>query len=63
MSGWPFDDWLRFAVRGFGLSPDEFWQTSLCDWLVLIQARSQPPLTQAELTNLMKLYPDENTHE
>lgn len=63
-SDWPFDLWLKTAVRGFSLSPTEFWAMSVRDWLALIASHSEQGLARTELSVLMNIYPDylgENT--
>lgn len=61
MNEWPFDLWLKTAVRGFGLSPNEFWQMSVCDWLVLLAGNTEQSFSRTELATLMNTYPDEET--
>jgi len=55
---WPFDLWLKAAVRGFGLSPTEFWAMSVRDWLALLASGSEQGLARTELSRLMDIYPD-----
>jgi len=55
---WPFVDWHKVAVRHLSLSPSEFWAMPLADWLALI-APDAPALDAAELTQLMKDFPDD----
>jgi len=62
MHEWPFDMWLKTAVRGFGLSPREFWQMSVCDWLALIAGAGEHGMGREELGTLMNIYPDEENH-
>ncbi|PHS40233.1 MAG: hypothetical protein COA91_04450 [Robiginitomaculum sp.] len=59
MNQWPFDMWLKTAVRGFGLSPAEFWQMSVRDWLVLISGTGKPGIAHDKFDDLMNTYPDE----
>jgi len=56
---WPFQTWHTIAVRRFGLSPDQFWDMPLRDWLALIGEASRAGVSRDDLQNLMKLYPDE----
>jgi len=58
MSEWPFDLWLKTAVRGFGLSPAAFWAMSVRDWLSLLASNSEQGLARTELSSLMNIYPD-----
>ena len=55
---WPFRDWHTAAVRGLRLSPSEFWDMPLADWLALI-APTHTPLRGEELRALMENHPDE----
>jgi Phage tail assembly chaperone protein, TAC len=57
-SEWPFDLWLKTAVRGFGLSPTEFWSMSVRDWLNLLASSKAHGLARNDLSNLMNTYPD-----
>ncbi|PHQ60443.1 MAG: hypothetical protein COC03_02250 [Robiginitomaculum sp.] len=59
-SEWPFDLWLKTAVRGFGLSPAEFWAMSVRDWLALLVRNGEQGLARTGLSTLMNTYPDEN---
>ncbi|MBL4854845.1 MAG: phage tail assembly chaperone [Robiginitomaculum sp.] len=63
MTEWPFDMWLKTAVRGFGLSPHEFWQMSVCDWLVLIAGAGSEGITREKFDELMNTYPDAKNNE
>jgi len=52
-------DWpaaLRLAVR-LGLTPQAFWQLSLCEWRALTGG-STPALDRAALDALLQRYPD-----
>ncbi len=60
---WPFEDWLRLAVRGFRLSPAEFWDLSLRDWLSLTQIDAPDALSRDDLAALIQSYPDESQDE
>ena len=60
---WPFDLWLKTAVRGFGLSPCAFWNMSVRDWLTLLASNEVQGLARAELCTLMNTYPDEKLHD
>lgn len=55
---WPFDDWLRLAVRRYGLTPSEFWAMSLRDWRVLNKGQMGLPCVRAEFEALAAEYPD-----
>lgn len=55
---WPFDAWHRLAVCHLHLSPSEFWNMPLADWLALI-ASGAPSLDKETLNQMMKDYPDE----
>ena len=59
MQKWPFDIWLKTAVRGFGLSPTEFWQMPVRDWLVLISGANDRGIARDKFDDLMNIYPDE----
>ena len=60
---WPFDAWLRLAVRGFRLTPAAFWSMSVRDWLTLTRAESVPAMGADELSALSLQFPDEVTYE
>jgi len=61
-SNWPFQIWLELAVRVYGLSPQQFWQMSLSDWLSLLsqstQRASMRPLKRGALSDLINQFPD-----
>jgi len=57
---WPFDLWLKTAVRGFALSPTEFWTMSVRDWLALLASNGEQGLARADLSILMNTYPDDD---
>lgn len=63
MGEWPFDLWLRTAVRGFALSPTEFWNMSVRDWLALLAGNAQQSLARADLSTLINTYPDETQND
>lgn len=56
---WPFDEWLKIAVRRFGLSPSEFWQMPLREWLLLMETTRMAGCGRAEFDALMAQFPDE----
>lgn len=58
-SQWPFEAWLSLAVRGFRLSPQQFWDMSLRDWLTLTRADEARAMTADELSDLQIMFPDE----
>lgn len=62
MSAWPFDLWMKYAVRALGLSPEQFWSVTIADWLCLMP-KSASGMTRGALTNLMGLYPDEKNND
>ena len=55
---WPFDVWLRIAVKRFGLAPTEFWAMPLREWLVLMKATQPASLDRKRLDALIQTYPD-----
>ena len=59
---WPFDVWLDIAVRIFGISPRDFWDMNLNDWLTLLsQAKGRTglrPMNRHKLSGLMTVFPD-----
>ena len=57
---WPFDLWLKIAVRNFGLTPAAFWSMSVRDWLALLAGHNEQGLARSDLGNLMNTYPDED---
>ena len=56
---WPFEAWLRLAVRGFRLNPQQFWDMSLSDWRALMRSESVPVMNVEELSELQNRFPDE----
>ncbi len=62
-NNWPFEAWLRLAVKGFRLSPDEFWEMSLRDWLTLTRTEQTPCLNAQDLEALLIQFPDEVKHD
>lgn len=62
-SDWPFDAWLKLAVRGYRLTPAAFWEMSLCDWLCLTKANAPDALSRDDLAALIQSYPDESQDE
>ncbi len=63
MQEWPFDLWLKTAVRSFGLSPTAFWNMSVRDWLALLAGNGAHGLARSDLARLMNTYPDEDIHD
>ncbi len=59
LAEWPFDLWLKTAVRSFGLNPAAFWGMSVRDWLALLAGNAEQGLARADLGTLMNTYPDE----
>jgi hypothetical protein len=59
MSGWPFQLWLSYAVKGLKLSPETFWSMSVIDWLSLSSHDAQRAMPRKKLNILMQTYPDE----
>jgi len=52
--------WFCVGVRGFGLSPSDFWALSLAEWRALCAetgASASPP-DRASLAALQARYPD-----
>ena len=58
-NNWPFETWLRLGIRGFRLSPDDFWEMSLRDWLTLTRTDRTPCLSAQDLDALIIQFPDE----
>ncbi len=58
---WPFNLWLRVAVKRFGLAPSEFWDMPVGDWLALMKDVKSPRFDRARLDALLELYPDEGS--
>jgi len=63
MQAWPFDFWLKTAVRGFGLTPADFWDMSVRDWLALLSGEGAQGLARTDLSILMNTYPDEVSYD
>lgn len=59
LAEWPFDLWLKTAVRSFGLTPAAFWDMSMRDWLALMAGQTEHGFARPDLSDLMKHYPDE----
>ena len=60
---WPFEQWLDIAVRLYGLTPSEFWQMSLYDWLCLMdhslsRNEKNSPMLRSDFSKLSELFPD-----
>lgn len=54
---------LRFAVRGLGLSPNEFWALTLAEWRALTApAPGSAPISRAHLDALLAAHPDLARH-
>jgi len=56
--------WLRLAVLRFGLSPNDFWALSLCEWRALLAELGQgegegAALNRAGLERLRAAFPDD----
>ncbi|WP_409433487.1 phage tail assembly chaperone [Litorimonas sp. RW-G-Af-16] len=58
-SDWPFEAWLRFAVRQMNMPPNVFWGTSVHDWFTILNTSMSPNLNRAELDILCQKFPDE----
>ena len=57
MTEWPFEAWLRLGVQMLRLTPEQVWQTSLCDWMALTN-HEPARLSRAQLSGLMEQFPD-----
>lgn len=59
---WPFLAWLNLAVRVFGLTPTEFWNLSVLDWLTLLSYAEgrmiSQPMNRHKLSDLISNFPD-----
>lgn len=57
-------DWpglMRAGLRGAGLKPDEFWQLTPLELMVLLgREAGQAPITRSRLEELAAAYPDKN---
>ena len=49
---------MRFALKEYGITPENFWHMTLPELLALKEPIPQA-LTKSELTKLQELYPDE----
>ena len=49
---WPFEAWLKIAVLQLGLSPQAFWEISLCDWFALSKSSVTQAMRKADLIKL-----------
>ena len=55
---WPFEAWLKIAVMQLGLSPSEFWQISLIDWLAITRPHRRAVMTKETLLKMEQDYAD-----
>jgi len=53
---WPFDVWLKLAVMQLGLSPKDFWEMSLIDWLSLTKTSAPSVMAKSDLIKLEQDY-------
>ena len=52
---------MRAGLRGAGLKPDEFWQLTPLELMVLLgREAGQAPITRSRLEELAAAYPDKN---
>lgn len=63
MDEWPFDTWLKYAVKVLHLTPSEFWSLSICDWLTLSVEQNGGVMKRTQLENLMQIFPDKDEHD
>lgn len=63
MTEWPFDLWLKYAVKALHLTPSCFWNMSVHDWLVLSAHEGGASLKREHLDSLMQNFPDIHNDE
>lgn len=59
MTQWPLRDWLRLSVKVLGLSPEQFWDMTISDFLTLIAHTPPNSASHSDLNALLEHYPDE----
>lgn len=52
--------WLRYAVGDLRLTPREFWDLSLREWLMLTQGPVERRMERRDLEQLMLQFPDDH---
>lgn len=58
-NNWPFENWLRLAVFQMNLSPKEFWNMDLKDWLILCRPVKMTTFTRQNFEALLSQFPDD----
>ena len=53
---WPFQAWLKIEVFQLGLSPENFWEMTLKDWLALTETPASNALNKSDLIKLEREY-------
>ena len=54
----PWGAWMALGLGRLRLSPDVFWRLSIAEWRAITGDNVEPPMTQADLNQLMTEYPD-----
>lgn len=57
-SNWPFQIWLRLAVLQMDLTPDNFWNMDVIDWLTLCKKDESKALSLTDFRALQDQFPD-----
>ena len=64
MSGFDWPVLMRAGLRGLGLRPDQFWQLTPAELLLMLGAdAADAPMGRARLEELAKAYPDKLENE
>ena len=64
MSGFDWPALMRAGMRGLGLRPDQFWQLTPAELLLMLGANAaDAPMGRARLEELAKAYPDKLENE
>lgn len=59
MSGFDWPALMRAGLRGLGLRPDQFWQLTPAELLMMLgEGTSDAPMGRSRLEELSQAYPD-----
>ncbi len=56
---WPLEAWFRLAVLHLHISPHDFWDMSVRDWLWLCRRSQKTQFSQQDFDDLFSQFPDE----
>lgn len=64
MSGFDWPALMRAGLRGLGLRPDQFWQLTPAEFLMMLgEGGVDAPMGRSRLEELSQAYPDNGTPE